>query len=204
MGTLGEIVAQYGAAVIFVGTFLEGETIVVIGGVLAHQGILSPAVVAAAAFLGSFLGDQFWFYLGRRHASYRLIARVTRRPVFAKVLSAIEDHPVKFILSFRFIYGIRTVSPVAIGMTDVAARKFLLLNAISAAVWAIAFTALGYVSGQAVTTLLGDIKAIEHRIFAMAAGALAVFVAFQIGWRAHRRFLAGRASPKSERDDEAS
>jgi membrane protein DedA with SNARE-associated domain len=200
METLEGLVTTYGPAVIFVGTFLEGETIVVVAGFLAHQGIIDPFAVAASAFLGSFLGDQFWFYLGRRHAEHPLATHITRHPLFTKVASAIEDHRIKFILTFRFIYGIRTISPVAVGLTDIPTKEFLLLNAIAAVIWAIAFTALGYLFGKAVETVLGDIKAIEHKIFAAAGIALAIFVIYQIGWRTRRRFKRKPASANKSED----
>jgi len=203
MGTLEEFIALYGPAVVFAGTLLEGETIVVVAGFLAHQGIVNPFAVTAAAFLGSFLGDQFCFFLGRRHASHPYVARLAQRPVFRKILSAIEDHPKKFILTFRFIYGIRTISPVAIGLSAIPARQFLVLNALSAAVWAAAFTVLGYVFGHAVESVIGDLKAIEHKIFAVAGIALAVFAAYQIGLRLRRRSVAKRVAVAEAEDKEA-
>ena len=201
MGTLEGLIALYGPAVIFVGTFLEGETIVVVAGFLSHQGIINPVTVAISAFLGSFLGDQLWFYLGRRHASHPLVARIIQRPLFEKVISAIGDHPKKFILTFRFIYGIRTISPVAVGLTDITTREFLGLNAIAAAIWAVAFTALGYVFGHVIEPVLGEIKAIEHKIFVVAAITFVVFAAYHIGWRTRRRFK--RKPPSTNNSEDA-
>ncbi len=48
----------------------------------------------------------------------------------------LERHPTGFILAFRFLYGMRTISPVIIGLSGVPFRKFLLLNAIAAGIWA--------------------------------------------------------------------
>jgi membrane protein DedA with SNARE-associated domain len=189
MESLEELVRLYGIAVVFAGTFFEGETIVIIAGFLAHQGIIHPYLVAASAFAGSFLGDQLWFYLGRRHAAHPLVMRITDRPLFKKALNKIAEHQTIFILSFRFVYGIRTVSPVALGLSQVTARQFLLLNAIAAAVWAIAFTLLGYLFGQAVETYLGKIKGIEQKLLLGAACALALYGAYRLGlylWRRHR------------------
>lgn len=188
METLQELIASYGFLAIFAGTFLEGETIVVVAGFLAHQGIIHPETVAASAFLGSFLGDQLWFFLGRRHGQHPLVRRLTDRPLFNRVMAAIEDHPKKFILTFRFIYGIRTISPVALGLTGIGARQFLVLNAVAAAIWAVAFTALGYVFGKTVETLLGDIKAIEHKILLALGLALGVMVIYQLALRLRRHF----------------
>jgi membrane protein DedA with SNARE-associated domain len=188
MDSLEELVRLYGAAVVFAGTFFEGETIVVVAGFLAHQGAIDPYLVAACAFAGSFLGDQLWFYLGRRHADHPLVARVTRRPFFEKVMAKIADHQAKFILSFRFIYGIRTVSPVALGLSAVPARQFLVLNGIAAAVWSVAFTVLGYVFGQAVEHMLGQLKAFEHKLLIGVACALAVYAAYRLGLFLWRRY----------------
>lgn len=192
MESIEQIIAHYGPLAIFIGTFLEGETIVVVAGFLSHQDIIHPALVAGSAFLGSFLGDQLWFFLGRRHATHPLVTRLTKMARFGRVISAIEDHPKKFILTFRFIYGIRTISPVAIGLTQIPAREFLFLNAVAAAIWALAFTAMGYLFGHAIESILGDIKAFEKKLLIGAAIFLALFAVYQIVWRARNRYLARR------------
>lgn len=201
MNTLEQLIAHYGPIAIFAGTFLEGETIVVVAGFLSHQDVINPAMVAASAFFGSFLGDQLWFFLGRRHAAHPLVTRFTGTPRFEKVITAIEDHPKKFILTFRFIYGIRTISPVAIGLTDIPARAFLILNAIAAAVWAVAFTALGYLSGHAVEAILGDIKALEHKVFVAIGILVVVFGLYQIAWRVRSRFGVGQGGADPTKPD---
>jgi membrane protein DedA with SNARE-associated domain len=187
MPTLEHLIATYGPLAVFVGTFLEGESIVVIAGFLGHQGVVAPLSVGICAFAGSFLGDQLWFYLGRRQAGHRWVVRLTQSPRFSKVLNAIENHPRKFILTFRFIYGIRTVSPVAIGLSKVSARTFAYLNAVSAAVWAAVFTAIGYLFGFAAERFLGEMKAIEHKLLGALAIALLVFVLSQVVVRLKRR-----------------
>ena len=179
MEQITALVTQYGPLAVLAGTFFEGETIVLVAGFLAHQAVLNPVTVGLCAFAGAVLGDQLWFYLGRRHAGHALVRRLPRQAVFEKALGAIERHPRKFILSYRFIYGLRTVSPVALGLSDVPAGLFLILNVAAAAVWAAAFTALGYFCGQAVETLWGDIQAAEHRLFVALLVAGAGFVVFQ-------------------------
>jgi len=202
MGTLEQLVTSYGIVAVFVGTFLEGETIVVIAGFLAHQSILNPYAVAFSAFGGSFFGDQLWFYIGRRHSRHRYVTRITKRPVFDKVLSAITDHPKKFILTFRFIYGIRTISPVAVGLSKVPASEFLVLNAIAAAIWAAAVTALGFLFGQVAQTFLGDLKAIEYKILGAIGGAVVLFILYQFGGRIYRKFRHGQDAATPSADDD--
>ena len=55
------IIEHYGYAAIVIGTFLEGETILVLAGLVAHQGYLKLTGVITAAFLGSLCGDQLFF-----------------------------------------------------------------------------------------------------------------------------------------------
>lgn len=68
--TIADFLSHYGYLALLIGTFLEGETILVLGGLAAHQGYLDLAGVILAAFAGSLMGDQFFFLLGRRRSAY--------------------------------------------------------------------------------------------------------------------------------------
>ena len=74
MPFLEQFIAHYGYLALFVGTFLEGETILVLGGLAAQQGLLELPWVMAAAFSGSLLGYQLAFFVGRRWGR-RILAR---------------------------------------------------------------------------------------------------------------------------------
>jgi membrane protein DedA with SNARE-associated domain len=62
------LIAHSGYAAVLVGTFLEGETVLVLAGIAAHRGYLDLPLVIGAAFLDTLFGDQLYFFLGRRHA----------------------------------------------------------------------------------------------------------------------------------------
>ena len=164
--TLDQFIASYGYAALAVGTFFEGETILVLGGVAAHRGYLELPLVILAAFLGTLFGDQLYFHIGRSHG----IAFLEKRPAWkarsAKVLSLLERHQTWLILAFRFLYGLRTVTPFLIGASGVRPRRFLWLNLLGAAAWAVGVGCLGYVFGQAIELLIGDVKRYELWIFA--------------------------------------
>ena len=140
--------------VLLVWTFLEGETIVIIAGVAASEGHLSLPLIALCAFCGSLCSDQFVFFLGR----YKGKAFVARRPKWQagaeRVYRMLERHQIWLILGFRFLYGLRNVTPFAIGMSEVPTRRFVLLNVIGAATWAATFTCGGYLFGAAMETLV--------------------------------------------------
>src|SRR5207237_10895331 len=65
---INQLIADNGAcfyAIAFVWTFLEGETIILFAGFAAAQGLIDPWLLLSAAWLGSFSGDQFYFWIGR-------------------------------------------------------------------------------------------------------------------------------------------
>ena len=59
---LQSIIENYGYAAIFIGTFLEGETVLVLAGMAAHRGYLVLTWVITAAFLGRLCGDQLFLF----------------------------------------------------------------------------------------------------------------------------------------------
>lgn len=196
MTFLEGLIAQYGLFVVLVGAAIEGETLVILGGFLAHQGVIDVRAVAVAAFAGSFVADQVWFWIGRSFSGGPFIARQRRRPVFAKALGMVEAHPVAFILGFRFVYGLRTVSPMAVGVSRVPARQFLVLNLIAAIVWAVLITAIGWAFGQTAELFLGRIGRVEHKLI---VGALIAAILSAVVYVAARRF--GPAATRQTRSN---
>jgi membrane protein DedA with SNARE-associated domain len=194
--SLAELLDSYGYVALVAGTFLEGETVLVLAGFAAHRGYLSLPWVMLAGFAGSFLGDQLYFYLGRRKGEAFLRRRVTWAPKLERVQGLIERHHLLFILGFRFLYGLRTVSPFAIGMSDVPTRRYVVLNLIGAAVWAAAVAYLGYYLGEAAEALLEQVRRYELGIFAAIAalGMILWCVHFARRSRHRSRILEQRGS----------
>lgn len=161
---LENLISTYGYWAILVGTFLEGETILILGGFAASRGYLELPFVILSAFFGTFFGDQLYFYLGRRYGQ-----KMARRSYWEGRLEKVQGLMVRFqtslIFLFRFLYGLRTITPFAIGMSAISARKFFLLNAVSASIWALIVGVGGYLFGQFLEVLLGDLKKYEEIIW---------------------------------------
>lgn len=177
------IIARYGLLAVGVGAAIEGEAVVLTGGLLAHQGLMPVAGVMAMAAVGSFLADQIFFLLGRRFRAHPRVRSVTARPAFARALAMLERYPIGFIFAFRFLYGLRTISPVAIGASSVPARRFLLLNGAAAIIWGIVIAGMGYAFGQGIELAFGRLRRFEH--LGLAAGGT-VALAAAVGWIVHR------------------
>ncbi len=165
---LAEYLADYGYLVVAVGAFIEGETILLLAGYAAQQGALDVRLVLLLGFVGAFAGDQLWFYLARRHGSRWL----ERRPhLVAKATNTkglLERHATLFILSFRFIYGLRNLGAVAVALSDVSTRRFFLLNAAAAALWSVLVIGTGYLFGEAAAAMLDQLASIQKQVLAIA------------------------------------
>lgn len=171
---LQTLLEQYGYLAIFVGTVLEGETILVLGAVAAHMGYLELPWVISAAMAGTFFGDQVYYFLGRRHGEWVMRRLARWQPRLERVKRLLNRNPVLIIFSFRFLYGFRTITPVIIGMSRFAVLPFVVLNLLAALLWSVVIGLLGYSFGALIQRLLGDMRHYELIAISVvvAAGAL--------------------------------
>ena len=164
------LLSEYGYLAVFLGSILEGETILILAGFAAHQGYLSFPAVAGVAFCGGALGDLVCFFLGRRYgkAVFDRFPKLT--PHVATVDRLILKYHSAVIVMVRFMYGLRVAGPVIIGASGVAPLRFAAFNVLGAAIWAVLVGGAGYVFGHALEWIFQDLKRYEH----WAMGAVAV------------------------------
>lgn len=155
------LIDTYGYWAVFVGAFLEGETILALAGLAAYRGYLDFWAVVFTAMVAGFLGDQFFFFLGRYKGS-EILARFphweTRARKFDDMLSRWHA---PLIVCVRFMYGFRIMGPIMLGMGRVAAWKFMVYNFIGAAIWAPLIAGFGYLFGSALEAFMVDLKRFE-------------------------------------------
>ncbi len=166
---MSEYLAQYGYLVVALGAFAEGETILLLSGFAAQQGVFDLRIVLLLGIVGAFAGDQLWFALARRQGT-RWLAR--RPHLLVKVATAkrlLERHATLFILSFRFIYGLRNLGAVVVGLSDVPTRRFVVLNFIAAVIWAVLVIMTGYFFGEAAVALLDRLASFEKQALVVVA-----------------------------------
>jgi membrane protein DedA with SNARE-associated domain len=165
-----------------------GYIALVIGGLLAHRGYLELPYVIASAFAGTLFGDQLYFYIGR----FRGKKFIDNRPVWQaksrRVFKLLEKHQVLLILGFRFIYGIRTVTPFVLGSSGISPLRYLLLNSCGALLWAMAVGILGFYFGQALELVIGEIKQYEKAVI-LALLFFSAMVWLFVHWRDRRAAL---------------
>jgi membrane protein DedA with SNARE-associated domain len=166
--SLEQLITDYGYLAILIGTFLEGETIVILAGVAAHLGFIELPWVIVSAIVGSFSGDQLYYYLGRHWGPKIIARRLTWQEAAQKVYKHLHRHQYWLILTFRFYYGLRNVTPFAVGAAHIPRLRFFVLNLIGAIVWANVFALGGYLLGNTFEMFIDD----YHRYALYVLGAL--------------------------------
>jgi membrane protein DedA with SNARE-associated domain len=178
---LPALIDAYGYIAVAIGAFLEGETVLALGGLAAHRGYLDLPIVIIVAAIAGFAGDQLYFTLGRHHGS-RILARYPDAKQRAEKFDAmLERWHAPLIIGIRFMYGFRIVGPVLLGMGRVSHGTFALYNAIGALLWAPLIAGLGFIFGEAMERVLHDFKHYEKWGFvALLAIGASLFVMHKV------------------------
>ncbi|TIV71595.1 MAG: DedA family protein, partial [Mesorhizobium sp.] len=108
--------------------------------------------------------------------------RLRRRPGFSRAYRLLNTHPNIFVLTNRYIYGMRLVGGIAAGLSTVPMARFVILNAISSAVWAALFSAIGYVFGLGAERMVGQaFERHERLLIALGVGVGVAIIAWLVG-----------------------
>ena len=169
-----EIIQNWGYFAVLLGSMVEGESVILTACVMAHLGYLSIYKIAIIAFLGTLFADQGLYYLGRYHG-HKILKRYPRlQEPSQKAFALLHRWDIWFILIFRFVYGIRTVSPIVIGTAGVKPSKFIPLNLLAAFIWTTVSCTGGYMLGHVIELIgLGTIK---KYLFSFSFGLLALLI----------------------------
>ena len=110
---LNTLISQYGYAALVIGSLAEGETVTLLGGVAAHQGLLKFPLVVLSVALGGMIGDQVLYLCGRRFGG-KLLRRFSKhQDKIERAQKLIQRHPYLFVIGTRFMYGFRVDWPDA-------------------------------------------------------------------------------------------
>jgi membrane protein DedA with SNARE-associated domain len=167
----------------FVGLIAPGETAIVLGGVVAAEGEIDLVIVLLIAWVAATAGDLASFALGARLGRRFIHKHGPRVGMTAPRLDRVDRfyarHGAKAILVGRFVGIVRAVSPFLAGASGLRLRAFLPWSLLGTAVWASAFTLVGYAFSESFSKAAGTMT---H-----GALALAVLAAIALLVRAHRR-----------------
>ena len=148
------LLKEYGYIILFIWSIFEGETGLVMAGVLSHTGDMNLVLAIIVAALGGFTGDQIYYYIGKLNREWVLKELKAHRRKFAKARLLLRKYGGWVIFIQRFIYGMRTIIPMTIGVLGYDAKKYAIINLISAFVWASLTIIPSYIFGEEILALL--------------------------------------------------
>ncbi|MCG6922849.1 MAG: DedA family protein [Acidobacteria bacterium] len=175
----------YGYLAIFLGTMVEGETFILLGGFLAHRGYLGLVPVVVVATLGAYAGDLVYFSLGRTYG--RRLWEKSRRA--ARLIPWLESfmhrYHVLWVFSVRYLWGMRWLAAMLAGSSKLRFSRYAVVDLAACLLWAGVIGLLGYGTGEALERLLGDVTRYEGLLVLLLA--LASFVYALIAYGEERR-----------------
>jgi len=166
---------------------VPGETVLILGSAYAGAGRLNIALVVLLAWLGAVLGDNIGFAVGH-HGGRRLVERYGRYVFLTperidKATNFFDRHGGKVIVVARFVEGLRQANGIIAGTTGMRWQRFLMFNALGAALWVGAWASVGYFSGNHLNTVYDDATRYDAYL---GCGFAALLVAYLV-WRRVRR-----------------
>lgn len=171
---MNDYLAHYGYIAIIAGTFLEGETTVLLGGIFSKLNYMDLNRVMLSAFTGTFLGDCTFFFLGK-YLGRNLIGKYdflrSRIPLANRIMKRYGNF---IIFVVRFFVGVRGIILLLLGCTDIKKRTFFLYSTLSALLWSVLVSLVGYLFGEVVYIFANDIR--KYELYIIPAVLVGVFL----------------------------
>ena len=153
-----QLIQDWGYVALFLYSFGGGFVGLVFAGVLSYAGDLNIYVSIIVAGISNFLGDQFLFFLARKNKSYAkdMMKKYGRKIALAHLMMRKYGSLVVFVQ--KYIYGIKTLIPLAMGLTKYSAVKFMIFNILATILWAVIVGYASYSAGEYILSISDDFK----------------------------------------------
>ena len=165
-----ELMKEYSYIILYIWSILEGESGLIMAGIFSHTGDMNLYLSILVAALGGFSGDFIYFFIGRYNKKYVHKKLISQRRKFALTHLLLKKYGWPIIFVQRYMYGMRTLIPISIGLTGYSSKKFAIINFLSALVWAGVTITLAWYFGQDLLDLLKIMK--EHWYIAAPLGLI--------------------------------
>ncbi|MBF6650486.1 MULTISPECIES: DedA family protein [unclassified Methylobacter] len=187
---------EYGYIILFLWSILEGEIGLIMAGIMSHTGDMQYFMAVFVAGLGGFAGDQIYFYIGRFNKGFIQRRLHNQRRKFAIAHLLLKKYGWPIIFMQRYMYGLRTVIPMSIGITKYSAKQFALINLLSAWVWAAITITPAYFFGAEILNILAVAK--QHWYFALPVAGAFLYAVYTYFHKLEQHLLQKRQNRFSD------
>ena len=176
----------YGYIGLFLYSLGGGFVALMAAAVLASQGKMDIGIVMGVAFVANFVGDTLLFYMARYHKNDMMNYLRKHRRKLALSHLLMKRHGAWVIYMQKFVYGIKTLIPLAIGITKFPFVKFTINNFFAAIVWVVVIGLGSYVAGD---VLMSAYQVIADRPYLapIILFTIAGLIWFYMSWATKKR-----------------
>ncbi len=148
----------YGYIILFFYTLGGGFFALATAGVLSSMGKMDIYTSVAVGFAANFIGDMALLLFTRfnKHTMMDYLKKHRRKLAYSHLL--MKKYGVWVIFLQKYIYGVKTLVPIAIGLTRYDTVKFAIFNLLASALWAAVVGGSSYYGGKTVLSLLEGAK----------------------------------------------
>jgi len=176
--------------ILFGAMIIEGETFLIIAGVLIHLGALSIWEVLAVSAVGALMGDFLWYSLG---VGLRRVKRAEKiinglEVIVRRLLPNFKEKPLISLILAKYIYGTNHATLILSGVIGMNLWLFARAQAAATAIWILVFVSLGYIFGQAAFLISQRVSVFLLLVLLFIVGFIAIQRAVTFYYE-HRREL---------------
>lgn len=153
-----EFIKDWGYLALFLYSFGGGFVGLAVAGVLSYAGDLNIIISIFVAGISNFIGDQFLFYMARTNKIYAkdTMKKYGRKVALAHVMMRKYGSSVVFLQ--KYIYGIKTLIPLAMGLTKYSFKKFTVYNIFASVLWSIIVGYASFMMGEIILSYANEYK----------------------------------------------
>lgn len=177
METFLASVSEYGYWILIIGALIEGESILLLAGAAAYMGYFSLPLVISVSFVGAIIHDQLLYGLGKIGGITFLRRSTLFKEKADRAFRLLKKHEYWLIMGFRFVYGLRTITPVVLGASDISFKRYSFLTITSAALWAVIISGVGYGLANVIDAMIDSFEVYKYYIM----GGPPLFIGLGIG-----------------------
>jgi membrane protein DedA with SNARE-associated domain len=195
MPTLQLYLAQYGYGAIFISILLEdfglpvpGETLLIAGSLLAAGGSLDITVLLITAWIAAVIGDNIGYAIGR-YGGRRLVLRYGHHVLITRerlnhAEKFFQRHSGEAVVTLaRFVAILRQLNGIIAGISEMRWYRFLLFNAVGAALWVCFWGFLTYELGSRVVFYRENLYTLIFILVIMLVATSAILFFFRMRTR---------------------
>src|SRR5574344_1286438 len=167
-----QFIQDWGYIALFLYSFVGGFLALAIAGAFSYAGDLNIYITVIVAGVSNFIGSQFLFYFAKYNKSYMDETVNKHRRKVAMVKTMLKKYGSFMIFIQKYIYGVKTLVPLVMGISAYNPFKYTVLNAIASAIWAIVIGYISFTAGKLLLSFADDFKYVGFFTVLLVLGIL--------------------------------